>query len=122
MTKNLKLSYILIAVAAAIVIAWRTLYNFFSGGGIIFVALLTIVTVLVCIVLNDKYTFNRTKDLFIATCAFTCLEVLMFFALEFITNNVSHVQGFFIYQNVLSILGIFYFAYIRLEMKKSIQA
>ena len=112
MTKNLKLTYILVAVASAIIMAWRTLSNFFGGVGINFVAMLIIVAFLVLIMLTDKFVFNRTKDLLIAAFAFAALELIVYFGLEFVVDSYSHVGGFLVYQNVLSILSIFYFAYI----------
>lgn len=109
MTKNLKLSYILIAVASAILMAWRTLYNFFGGVGLNFVALVIISTVLLIIVLTDKFAFNRIKDLFIITCAFVVLELITYFGFEFVAIPA---KGIFVYQNILSIFGLLFFCYI----------
>jgi len=112
MTKNLKLSFLLVTLASAIMMAWRTLYSFFGGVGINFVAMLVIVVVLTLVMLTDKFVLNRTKDLFIVTCALTCLELLVYFAFEFVVKDYSHLEGFLVYQNILSIIGIFFFAYI----------
>ena len=112
MTKNLKLSFLLTAIFSAIIIAWRTLQTFFSGVGINMVALLAIIAFLVTVCLADKFVFNRIKDLLIIAGIFTVLEIIVYFGLEFIIDGYTHVAGFLIYQNVISILAIFYFAYI----------
>ena len=110
MNKNLKLSFILFIVASTIVVAWRTLSKFFGGVGLNFVALLIIVAILISLIISDKYVFNRTKELFIATCALSSLELIVYFAFEFSVTESSCV-GFLIYQNVLSIWGLLLLVY-----------
>lgn len=112
MTKNIKLSFILIAVYSAIIIAWRTLNSFFTGLGLNIVALFTIITILLTISLTDKHTFSRIKDMFIITIVFAVLELIVYFGIEFVIDDFSHVGGFLVYQNILSVFGLLFFAYI----------
>jgi len=110
MNKNLKLSFILFIIASAIVVAWRTLSKFFGGVGLNFVALLLIVAILIGLIVSDKYVFKRTKELFIACCSLTALELIVYFAVEFSRYQAMCV-GLLIYQNILSILGIILLVY-----------
>ena len=111
MNKNLKLSFILFAIASAVIVAWRTLHSFFGGVGLNFVALLVVVSILIGIILNDKYVFNRTKELFIILSVLTGLELLVYFAFEFAVKSSTHFAGFLVFQNILSVLGILFLAY-----------
>ena len=111
MNKNLKLSFILFAIASAVIVAWRTLHVFFGGVGLNFVALIVVLAVLIGLILNDKYIFNRTKELFISLCVLTTLELIVYFAFEFAIKSSSHFAGFLVFQNIISILGILFLAY-----------
>lgn len=113
MSKNLKWSYLLCFILSVVVIAWRTLSNFFGGVGINYITLLVIVAMLVSIVVFDKETFNRTKDLFIAACVFTGLETIIYFPFEFggcVNYDVAKV--FFIFQNVYACLGLLFLGWL----------
>ena len=109
MNKNLKLSFILFILAAAIIVAWRTLQKFFSGVGLNFVAQLIIVALLIGLAINNKYIYNRIKDLFFTLCFLTLLELIVYFAFEFAIKTVD--IGFLVYQNILSVLGILFLCY-----------
>lgn len=113
MYKNLKWSYIVCFILSVVVIAWRTLANFFGGVGINFIALLVVVAVLLTIFIFDKETRSRMRDLFIICCAFAVLESVVYFPYEFgacFNPNVAVV--FFNFQNVYSFLGILFLAYL----------
>jgi len=111
MNKNLKLSFILFVIASVVIVAWRTLYNFFGGVGLNFVALLLIIAIIISFILSDKFVFHRTKELFITLCSLTTLELIVYFAFEFKAFNTIPHCGFFIYQNIISILGILFLCY-----------
>jgi len=121
MSKQLKLSFILFAVFAGIVMAWKSFMNFFSGlsvitgsagAGINFVAILTILVVLLLIVFTNKEVKKRIMDLFIVACVITFLEFFVYIALEFGIKNAETFENFMIYQNVITVIGLLYFAYI----------
>lgn len=110
MSRNLKLTYILFFIFSGIMIAWHTLSNFFHGVGLNFVALLGIVFVVTLIFFNNKEVVDRTKDMFIVASSLSVLELIVFFACEFGYGEI--LKGFIVYQNILSFLGILFFAYI----------
>lgn len=112
MNKNIKLSFILLAVISAIVIAFRNLLSFFNGAAIGFIAMCVLIVLLLVILFSDKIAFNRCKDLFFIACGFTVLESIMYFAIDFNIGSFNSLNGFLVYQNILSILGFIYFAYI----------
>ena len=109
MKKELKLSYILFFVFSAILLAFKTLSVFFGGVAINFVALLGIAFAVLLVGLKDKETFKRIRDLFIVACVFCGLELIIYIACEF--GSGETLSGFSIYQNIISILGIFYLMY-----------
>ena len=110
MSKNLKLSYILFFIFSAIILAWKTLASFFNGVAINFVALLGLTFVVVLNCLTNKELFNRIKDILIVACSFCVLELVIYFACEF--GAGENLLGFSIYQNIISILGIFFLGYL----------
>ena len=110
MTKNLKLSYILLFVFSAVLIAFKTLSCFFGGVAINFVALVGLIFLLLLISLKDKELMKRIRDLFIIACGFALLELVIYFACEF--GYGEFIEGFSVYQNVISFFGILFFAYI----------
>ena len=113
MYKNLKWSYIVCFILSVVVIAWRTLANFFGGVGINFIALLVVVAVLLTIFIFDKETRSRMRDLFIICCAFAVLESVVYFPVEFgACANLDVAVVFFNFQNVYSFLGILFLAYL----------
>lgn len=112
MTKNLKLSFILFFIFSAILIAWNTLSSFFSGVAINYVGIVGILFVNLLLILTDKSLFSRIKDLFFTACAFCVLEILVYFAFEFGCADLDVLKGFQVYQNVLTLLGMLFFAYI----------
>lgn len=112
MSKNLKISYILFFAFSAILIAWQTLTAFFNGTAINLVALLGLTFVLFLIIFTDKEVFKRVKELFFIACGFCVLEFIVYFAFEFGWNSFNALKGFIVYQNIISFIGIMYFAYI----------
>jgi len=112
MTKNVKLSYILFFIISAVLIAWNTLMNFFSGVAINFVGIVGLTFAIALISLKDKETFKRIKDLFFIVCGFCLLEIIVYFAFEFgWDNDFNTIKGFLIYQNILSGIAFLFFAY-----------
>ncbi|MBR2969982.1 MAG: hypothetical protein IKC49_02895 [Clostridia bacterium] len=111
MTKNLKLSFILYLSYFAVVIAFSTIANFFNGVGIGFIGLVGILTTMLIMVFTDKYIMNRTKELFITICAFTALEFLVYFILEFNIGNLKTWKVFSVFQHIFSFFAIIFFAY-----------
>ena len=109
MTKNLKLTYILLFIFSAILIAFKTLSNFFGGVGLNFIALIGLIFAILLISLKDKSLMKRIKDLFILTVVFASMELIMYFACEF--GNGECIKGFSVYQNIISFLGILFLAY-----------
>ena len=112
MSKELKLSFILLAVFSAIVMAWKTLMSFFNGVGLNFVAILAIIVVLLLLILQNENVKNRIKDMFLVACVFAVLEFIVYIALEMGVSSLNVYMGFLTYQNVITVLGIFFFAYI----------
>ena len=119
MSKNLKLSYILMFVFSAILVAFKTLTNFFGGVAVNFVALLALVLVILLISYKDKELMNRIRDLFIIACVFCVLEIVIYFACEFSCGE--NLLGFSIYQNIISILGMLFLAYIYFRFSMEMQ-
>ena len=112
MTKNLKLAFILFFIFSAILIAFKTLTNFFSGVAINFIALIGLLFVVLLLIMNDKTLLNRIKDLFIIAGVFCVLELLVYFVFEYDLGTYKTLKGFSGFQNVLSIFGLLFFAYI----------
>ncbi len=111
MTKNLKLSFILLAVFSAIVVAWRTLSYFFNGVAINMVALLSIVAILLIIVLTDTFVKNRIKEMFIFACVLAGLELIVFFPYEFGASS-NALKVFVVFQNIYIVLGLLFMVYL----------
>lgn len=116
MSKNLKLSYVLLLVFTAIIVSFRTLLNFFGGVGLSFVALFTILTILLYLLLTDEYVKNRIKDMFIIVCVFVFFEFMIYIVFEFGVSNVSVIRAFLIMQNVLTALGLIFLCYVFMRM------
>ena len=76
MTKNLKKSYLLSVIFSCIMIAWRTLANFFGGSGINFVSLIIIIGMLAFFMIKEKYVWKRIKDIYVLICVFSLMEFL----------------------------------------------
>ena len=110
MSRNLKLSYILFFAFSAIILAWKTLSNFFGGVAINFITLLGLVFVVILTCLTDKDLIKRIKDLLIISVAFCALELVMYFACEF--GYGERLFGFSVYQNIISFLGILFLSYL----------
>ena len=110
MSKDLKLSYILFFVFSAILIAWNTLSNFFNGVALNFIALIGLVFVVLLLMFSNKELIKRLKDILIIACVFCVLELIIYFACEF--GYGECLKGFIVYQNILSGLGLLFFAYI----------
>ena len=111
MTKNLKLSFILLAVFSAIVVAWKTLSSFFNGVAINMVALLIIVAILLIIILTDNFVKNRIKEMFIFACVLAGLELIVFFPFEF-GASINALKVFIVFQNIYIVLGLIFMVYI----------
>jgi len=110
MSKNLKLTYILFFVFSAVIISWTTLTAFFSGVAINFIGLIALLFVIMLISYSEKGLSSRIKDLLIVAGAFCLLELVMYFACEF--GHGETLKGFIVYQNIISFLGLLFFAYI----------
>ena len=119
MSKNLKLSYILMFVFSAILIAFKTLTSFFGGVAINMIALIALVFIILTISFKDKELMKRIADLFIIACAFCVLEFVIYFACEF--GCGEFLLGFSIYQNIISILGMLFLAYIYFRFSMELQ-
>ncbi len=104
MSKNLKLNFILSIVFVSIILAWNTLMRFFVGVGVNFVALFLIVSVLAFIVVGDKYVRTRWMDVFCLLTLLFVMEIPVYFGIEF---SKVIAQGWFTYQNVISIITFF---------------
>lgn len=112
MTKNLKLSYILYLTFFAIIIAFNTISNFFSGVGISFIGLVGILTTLIILVSTDKTIWQRTREIFLTVCVMATLEFIIFFVLEYGIGDVKTWQVFAVIQNVFSFISLLFFAYV----------
>lgn len=113
MSKNLKISFLLSFILSVVVIAWHTLANFFGGVGLNYIAVLVVVAMLLSIVLFDKHTYGRIKDIFFVCCVFAFLETIVYFPCEFGGCQDSSVATvFFNFQNVYAFLGLLFLAYI----------
>ena len=110
MTKNLKISYILMFVFSGILIAWHTLTSFWGGVAINFITLVGIVFAITMLCLNDDCIMKRIKDIFISACVFCVFELVIYFACEF--GYGENLLGFVVYQNILSFLGMLFCAYV----------
>ncbi len=111
MTKNLKVSYILYLVYFAIIIAFSTIAHFFNGVGIGFIGLVGILTTMLIMIFTDKNIMTRTRELFITICAFTALEFIVYFILEFNIGNMKTIEVFSGFQYAYSFIAILFFAY-----------
>lgn len=111
MTKNLKTSYILYLVFASVIIAWQTIFSYFGGVGIGFVAVLLLFSAILTLKILDQHTSNRTKDLFILGIVFSSLELLIYFFIEFKVGSWDALNVFYVIQNVISFLAIFLLVY-----------
>ena len=116
MSKNLKLSYILLLIFSAIVVSFRTLLNFCGGVGISFVAMLTIFAVLLFFLLTDEFVKNRIKDMFCVVCFFVLFEFMIYIVFEFGVSNVRVLNAFLILQNVLTALGLIFLCYVFMRL------
>lgn len=113
MSKNLKLNYILSIVFVGIVLAWKTLTNFFWGVGVNFVVLFLIMCALTYIILSDKFIRSRWMDVFCLLTVVFVLEIPVYFGVEF---SKSVAQGWFTYQNVISIICFFVTIYMMFRL------
>ena len=113
MSKNLKVSFLLSFIISVITIAWHTLNKFFNGVGLNYVAILVCIAVMLFIILFDKHTYARIKDLFFVCCVFAFLETIVYFPCEFGgCQDASVATVFFNFQNVYAVLGLLFLAYI----------
>lgn len=112
MIKEMKLSFALLAIFSAIIMAWKTLMNFFSGAGLNFVALLTLMVILLLIILKNKNVKNRIMDMFVVASVLTLMEFIVYIPFEFGVDSYNVYKGFLEYQNVITFMSILFFAYI----------
>lgn len=110
MSKNLKTSYILLLIFAAITVTFKTLSLNLFFVGLSFVALLAMLFIVMLIFFKDKEVFKRVKDCFFIACALLVMESIIYFACEYGTGE--YIKGFHIYQNVISFIGFIYMAYV----------
>ena len=110
MSKNLKISYILLLIFSAIVVAFKSLSVVLFLAGLTFVALLSTLYVVMMIFLKDKEVFKRIKDCFFASCGLLLLESIVYFACEMGSGEL--LEGFHIYQNIVSIFGLLLLFYV----------
>ena len=96
MAKNLKISYILMFVFSAILIAWHTLTTFWGGVAINFVCLIGAVFTIAVLSMSDESIMKRIKDIFIVACVFCALELIIYFACEY--GYGEELMGFVVYQ------------------------
>lgn len=116
MSKNLKLSYILLLIFSAIVVSFKTLISFFAGVGINFVAMLSIFAVLLFFLLTDEFVRNRIKDMFCVVCFFVLFEFMVYIVFEFGVSNVRVLNAFLIMQNVLTAIGLLFLCYVFMRL------
>ncbi len=121
MVKELKVSFILLAIFSGIVMAWKSFMNFFSGlsvitgsagAGINFFAILAILVLLLAIMLKNKDVRKRIIDMFILASVLAVMEFIVYLPLEFGISSYDVYNGFMVYQNVITFIGILFFAYI----------
>ena len=115
MSKNLKTTYILFFTFTAIILAWNTLTNFFSGVAINYIAMVGLMFSILLIMLKDNAVWKRVKDLYIAACVFCTMELIVYFAFELGWCSLNAIQGFLVYQSIITIIGIIYCAYLSIR-------
>ena len=116
MTKKLKLSFIFYGIFCCVLIAFKSLTTFFSGAGIPFMALTVMLFLNLMLMLQDKFVYGRTKDLFVISCVFNVLEIMLFFVLDFPIGDFDTWKWFLGFQNVLTLFGIVFFAYLGMRI------
>ncbi len=109
MIRNLKLTYILLTVFTSITLAFKTLTGFFGGVGINFIALVGLGFVVMLIALKDRQVAKNCWDIYVLNGILLFLELIMFIACEF--GDGLFTEGFWKFQNVISVLGLFVLAY-----------
>ncbi len=112
MSKELKLSFVLLAIFSGIIMAWKTLIAFFGGTGINLVAILAISVVLFLLVIKNKETRSRIIDMFVIACVLLVMELVFYFPIEFGVEKYKVIKGFLHYQNVITFISILFFVYI----------
>lgn len=120
MNKQLKLTFVLYAVFTGIIMAWRTLMNFFSGlslinfagAGVNFVALLALYIILLALALTYPEVRKRTMDLLVIAGLLLLMEFIVYIPLEYGLKNYNIYSGFMVYQNVITTIGLVFFAYL----------
>lgn len=113
MTKKVKLSFVLISILFAIVIAFKSLVLFFEGAiGLPFVAMLAIISVLTIFNFTSKETATRIKDLFIVSCIFTIYEFFMYFFIEFRIAGYKMLEVLYGIQYAVSFIAILFVVYL----------
>ncbi len=112
MKKEIKLSFILLLVFSAVCISWNTFANFFNGVGVSYVVMLIVVGTLAYLMITDKEVRARVRELFILSCVLCGLEFIVFVPFEYGTLTLKVARGFRVYQNVLSVIGLFFLAYV----------
>ena len=115
MNKYLRTSFILYFVFAVIMVAWRTIGNFFNGVGIAFVGLIALLGAIIALANSCKHTASRTRELLITCSVFTILEFFEYFVFEFQIGTFEFMNVMLGIQNVISFVAIFLFAYMVLR-------
>ena len=115
MSKNLKTTYILLFVFTAIILAWNTLTSFFKGVAINYIAIVGLAFTILLIMLKDNSVWKRIKDLYITSLVFCVLELIVYFALEFGWCSLNAIEGFLVYQSVITIIGMVFCIYLSIR-------
>ncbi|MBE7076584.1 MAG: hypothetical protein E7374_01685 [Clostridiales bacterium] len=117
MSKNLKLSFILSVVLACVVIAWNTLWKFFGGIGLNFIAVILCCLTLLLVWLTDKETGKKMRELFFVSCFFAGLELISYFAVDFAVEfSFKAYKVFVVLQNIYSVIAMLFLGYIVLRL------
>lgn len=119
MSKELKLSFILFFALSCVVIAWKTLSNFFGGVAINFIGIVGLLFGVVLLCIKNKEIVKRIRDLFVVSLLLIVLEMIVYFACEFGYGEL--LFGFFVYQNVISFIAILFLAYLMFRFILEIQ-
>ncbi len=111
MSKKLRITFISFSAFFAVIVAYITLGNYFSGVGLNLVALIALLAVCVAAYVGDTEVRSRTRDLLPVASVLLIGELIAFFFMEFGWGNASVKEGFWQYQIFLSVVAIFALVY-----------
>lgn len=114
MSKNLRLYYILTFAFVGVVVAWKSFSANLLGAGGNFFAVILLLALMLVLTCTNKEIKSRTFDLFIVSCVFAGLEMIVYMVLEIFNRDVSlaTIDGINLYQSIVSLLGLIFFIYI----------